>query len=224
MPTFEGQFLSIVFTGRHNPQILNHDFLVKNEILPKDEAPFIELFDKQDSNPFTEFISTPVLSSLKYGPISIVIEESRYQIMDGRFNGKPETTIIDISRRYFGKLLRHTPLKLGGFNFNGIIEFADIQDEQPFYDRLGLRSERLAEITGATEMQIGVVLSYSWAGGMIEVALRRDKAYSPKGQLNFNYEFEYKDIDSFLGNLDDFEKVYQKFSKLLQSLGVRNMS
>ena len=40
MPLFEGKFFNIVFIGRLNPQILNHDFLLNNRVLPEDKEPF----------------------------------------------------------------------------------------------------------------------------------------------------------------------------------------
>jgi hypothetical protein len=112
MPSFKGQFFSIVFIGRQNPQILNHDFLFSHGVLPKDKEPFKNLFAKQDSQPFTEFISTPVITSIKYGPISLVVEENRYQIIDNRFEDPPSSPIIQITKKYFEELLRYLPVAI----------------------------------------------------------------------------------------------------------------
>ncbi|MBI4334639.1 MAG: hypothetical protein HY673_25575 [Chloroflexi bacterium] len=96
MPSFEGRFFSIVLIGRQNPQILTHDFLLKNEVLPKDREPFKGLITEEGSLPFTEFISTPVITSITYGPISITIEENRYQITDNRFEDPPSSPIMSV--------------------------------------------------------------------------------------------------------------------------------
>ena len=97
MPSFEGQSLSIVFTGKQNPRILNHDFLLNNGVLPKNKEPFKGLFAKQDSDPFTDFLSTPVLACIRYAPINLLVEENRYQIRDDRFE---DSTIESDYRDY----------------------------------------------------------------------------------------------------------------------------
>lgn len=220
MPRFTGRFLSIVFIGRQNPQILNHDFLISNEVLPREDDPFKKLFAENSPQPFTEFISTPVLSSIKYGPISITIEESRYQIRDDRFSRPLSSPIVQITKNYFGKLLRHTPLYVGGFNLSGIIEFTDPDDEQNFDRRLGMSREQLCKMADADEIRVSIFFSFCWKNGMIEIRLPKPKELTKPGEFNFNYEFKYQDIDNFLANLEDFEQVYDKFDNLLESLNV----
>ena len=224
MPSFEGQFLSIVFTGKQNPRILNHDFLLNNGVLPKNKEPFKGLFAKQDSDPFTDFLSTPVLACIRYAPINLLVEENRYQIRDDRFEDPPSSPIIEITRKYFGELLRFTPLQLGGINLNGIIKFVDVSDEQAFDERLGLTRKNLSDTVGSTDVRIGVSFSFPWNKGMVDVHLFRPKDRSQPGTISFNYEFNYQDIDSFLKNLDDSDQVYKKFIDLLQSLGVKGVS
>jgi len=220
MATFEGVFSSIVFIGRHNPQILNHDFLVKHNVLPKDQPPFKELFAKEGAQPFSEFISTPVLATIKYGPISIVVEESHFQTVDRRFEDPPSSPIMQIAKRYFGELLRYTPLQLGGINLNGVIRFSDVKDEHAFDERLGVDRAPLSGMVRTTDVRMGLFFSYPWKNGIVEVQLPKPKDRSKLGTINFNYEFKYKDIDGFLANLDDFGKVYATFKSLLKSLGI----
>jgi hypothetical protein len=86
MASFQGQSIGIVLLGRHNPQILNHDFLLKHKVLPVDQEPFASLLKQQEGQAFTEFICTPVISSLRYGPVNIVVEDGRFQIGDQRFD------------------------------------------------------------------------------------------------------------------------------------------
>lgn len=219
MATFEGVFSSIVLIGRQNPQILNHDFLVNNNVLPKDQPPFKELFAKDGTQPFSEFISTPVLATIKYGPISIVVEESRFQTMDRRFEDPPSSPIIQITKRYFG-VLRHTPLQLGGINLNGVIRFSDAKDEGAFDERLGFDRAPLSGMVGTTDVRIGLFFSYPWQNGIVEVQLPKPKERSKLGTINFNYEFKFKDIETFLANLDDFGRLYASFKTFLKSLGI----
>ncbi len=223
MPTFKGMFFSIIFTGRQNPQILNHDFLIDNKVLPENEEPFKTLLSGENSKPFTDYISTPIITSLKYGPISIIVEENRFQIMDTRFENPLSSPIINITKKYFGDILRFTPFVLGGFNFNGIIKFDD-KEEETFDKQLGIEREKIIDILGADDIRIGLYLSYSWNKGMVEVNLPKIKDRSKPDVINFNYEFKYQNIDQFLLNLDDLPLVYDKFNNLIDSLNIRRES
>jgi hypothetical protein len=117
--------------------------------------------------------------------------------------------------------LRYTPLQIGGINLNGIIEFADIDDEQAFDERVGFRRKSLLSMTGEERTRIGFIFNFPWSDGIVEVQLPKPKIQSNPGVLNFNYEFEYKNIDAFLEYLDNFGKIYDKFNNLLQSLNLR---
>ena len=78
-------------------------------------------------------------SSIRYGPIAVTVDESRFQIVDhGYFDHPSSTTIVDIIKRYFGKLLVHTPLQIGGVNFNGLVVFRNLEDEWEFDRRIGI--------------------------------------------------------------------------------------
>ena len=141
MPNFKETLFSIVFIGRFNPQILNHDFLVNNKILPEKEEPFKALFAKEDNKPFTEFMSTPVLTTIKYDSINIVIEESRFQIQDLNNTDPSTSPIVSITKKYFGEILKYTPISAGGINLNGIITFTDADDEQRFNETIGISKD-----------------------------------------------------------------------------------
>lgn len=121
MPIFDLKLFSIVFIGRQNPQILNHDFLIKNEVLPIKSEPFKSLIkdSSQKKPPFTSYLSTPVVTALDYKWISIIVEENRFQIKDAKFKVPSKSPIITISKEYFGTLLKYTPFQVGGINFGG---------------------------------------------------------------------------------------------------------
>lgn len=220
MPNFKGKFFSIVFIGNLNPQILTHDFLINHEIIPLNQEPFKELLAKKDVRPYTNFISTPAFTSISYGPISIIIEQNRYQIMDTRFTNQPFNTIIEITQKYFGKLLRFTPFQLGGINLNGIIQFANVDDEQVFDKSFGISRDNLSKIIGSGNFRTGISFNFAWENGFIEVSVSKPKKPLQQGILNYNYEFDFKNIDSFLGNLGNFEKFYTKFNSFLSSFGL----
>jgi hypothetical protein len=224
MPSFKGVFFSIVLLGRQNPQILNHDFLVKHGILPPDKEPFKDLLKQEDSQPFTEFISTPIISSIKYGFISIAVQENLYQITDSRLESPSESAIIPITKKYFGEILRYTPFLLGGINFNGSITFSNVDDEQRFDENSGINRNIINNLAGTINTRIGTILSFPSEEGVIEIQMIKPKDRALPGIINFNYEFEYKDIDSFLGNFDGTLSLYGKFVSFLRSLDVGSES
>jgi hypothetical protein len=220
VPTFEGQFLSIVFLGRHNPQILNHDFLVDQTVLPRDREPFQSLLAKERNKQFDQFISTPVMATIRYGPVSIIVDENRYQIKDDRLADPASSPIMGIARKYFGDLLRYTPLKVGGVNLNGVIRFTDEEDLGRFEQREGLNRQAISGLIGQPAFRASLTLGFAWHKGLVEVRLHRAKNEPETIRANFNYEFGYSDIDSFLANLDDVGLVYQRFREFLASLEV----
>ncbi len=221
MPIFEGKFFSIIFLGKQNPQILNHDFLVNNKVLPKNKEPFKTLFSRKNAESFTDFVSTPVLVSIKYDTISITVEENRFQIMDFKFEDPLSSPIIQIAKKYFGDILKFTPFILGGVNFNGIIKFSDNKDEEMFDKQLGMEREKVSNIFRVNNIRMGFSFSYPFNKGIVEINLPKLKDRSKPGTVNFNYEFKYENISNFIANLDDLPIVYKKFCELLESLKVR---
>jgi len=220
MPRFEGKFLSVVLVGHQNPQILNHDFLVKNNILPVDKDPFKTLIDKDAGRPFDEFVSVPILATIRYGHVSITVQEDRYQILDNRFGSPADSPIFDITRNYFQKHLKYTPFTVGGMNLNGIIYFSDLSDELKFDERLGINRPKFAELLRADGIRTGATVAAAHRNGLIEVQIAKPKDGSPVALFNLNYEFKYEEIGTFMANLDDAEALYHESQRILLALGV----
>ena len=232
MASFKGQFASIVLIGRHNPQILNHDFLVRHDVLPRESEPFRSLLADSGRgpgsgvSPFSEFISTPVASSIRYGPIAVTVDESRFQIVDhGYFDHPSSTTIVDIINRYFGKLLIHTPLQIGGVNFNGLVVFRNLEDEWAFDSRIGIsrsvvqswaKRPTISESAPRSLLQGSTILSNSRS--------RRPKGFTDNGFLNMNYEHKFHSLDDMMRWVGSIEELYRDFVAVLQSLDVEVMA
>ncbi len=220
MPNFKEQLFSIVIIGRLNPQILNHNFLIDNEILPVGEEPFKSLLAKENGNPFTEFVSTPVLASIKYDSISMVIEESRYQIKDSNYGNPVSSPIVDITKKYLGEILKYTPMTVGGINLSGNITFDDEKDEQGFNERFGVNKDALITHAGTEDIRLGMNFAFKWLEGLVDVQIPKLMGSSNSRMINFNYEFQYTNMKDFFGNLDKVDQIHEKFSEILKSLGV----
>lgn len=221
MPVYKHNFFSIVLLGSHNPQILNHDFLINNKILPQEEEPFKTLLDgeKKGKKPFNEFLSTPPVTSIRYKWISIIVDQNRYQIKDDSKKTSYESPIIQITKEYFGKYLKYTPFILGGLNFHGELLFHDGEDQISFDSKMGIDSSRLA-ISHESYPEFDIRIKLPWNDGKIEIRKSKDPIDKLKGAFNFNYEFKYEDIDSFMNKLDDVSVAYKKCADILESLGV----
>jgi hypothetical protein len=182
--------------------------------------PFPELLKREDGAQFTSFVSLPVLSTISYGPISITIDENRFQIRDDRYGDPASSPVIHIVRNYFGECLKYTPFDLGGINLNGVVQFADADDEKAFDESLGICTETIARLAGSAEARSSLFFGAPWHKGKMEFRIVKDKVATGRAEANFNYEFGYKEIDSFLGNLDDVQLVRARFDSILKQLGV----
>lgn len=223
MPLFSPIFFSIVFIGRQNPQILNHDFLIRNKVLPVEREPFRSLIkESSDKKPaFTEYLSTPVVTTLAYKWISIIVEENRFQIKDSNFKEPLKSPIVSITKKYFGEILRYTPFRFGGMNFAGKLSFLNEDDERDFDDRLGIDSKKFETNFKTKEVRYSSRISLPWSGGQIELRVEKPKEGLKDGNMNFNFEYIYEDIDKFIGKLDGAEKVYRKFNEILKNLKLK---
>ena len=222
MSIFDLKLFSIVFIGRQNPQILNHDFLIKNEVLPVKREPFKSLIkdSSQKKPPFTSYLSTPVVTALDYKWISIIVEENRFQIKDAKFKVPSKSPIITITKEYFGTLLKYTPFQLGGINFGGELKFSDLEEERNFDDRLGIDNKKFETYFKVNKVRISNRITFPWNDDQLELRIDKPKKDLNISNLNFNFEFTYENIDSFIGKLDKVDKVYMKFKEILLKLNV----
>ncbi len=223
MPSFTPKFFSIVLLGRQNPQILNHNFLIENNVIPVQSEPFKSLIEESSDKkqPFTEYISTPVVTTLRYKWISIIIEENRFQIKDDKFENPSKSLIIGITKNYFGNLLRYTPFRLGGINFFGELNFINEKDESDFDHVLGVDSHKSQLFLKTAKARYSTKIDSSWNGDKIEIRINKPKEGLEKGEINFNYEYNYEDIDSFINKLYKTNNVYKKFNEILKLLKVK---
>ncbi len=224
MPIFKLKFFSIVLVGRQNPQILNHDFLINNQVIPINEEPFKTLI-KQSSKgkpPFSQYLSTPVVTQLSYNWISIIVQESRFQIIDNKVSAPSKSPIISFTKKYFGELLRYTPFQLGGLNFNGELKFSNKNDENNFDKMLGIDSEKFKSNFGIKNtIQFESKINFPLDNGQGQLNVSKPKKVKDTGIANFNFEFGYEDIDSFMTRLDEAERFFEFYEDMLVKLKVK---
>jgi hypothetical protein len=228
MTTFKGEHANIVLVGKHNPQILNHDFLVQNNVLPLDVEPFASLLgiDHESilvgESPYSEFISTPVVSSIRYGPVTIIVNPQRFQIQDNAyFNDPAGTSIASLTRRYFGDLLKFTPLEACGVNFSGLLEFESTADELAFDARLGIDRATIQKWAGESErLRVGVQVSQRRKLHAVEFQVLKPRDLADKGQLNANYESKLSSVADMVACVDGVDDFHRDLLKLLQQLEV----
>jgi hypothetical protein len=218
MARFESKFFSIVFLGRMNPAILNHDFLMLNNIIPSEEEPFRSLLKRETGKQFSEFLSTPVMATIRYDKIPILIEEERYQIADHTSTPPHLSPIIQITKNYFGKVLKYTPLRIGGFNFNGVVSFDSQDDENAFDEKLGLHAADAKNLLSVTSVQMSGVIRYPFLEGTSEIKVSKPKKPKEPTTLNYNYEFESTKPDELLSRLDRVKEIHNHFLDILKKI------
>ena len=223
MSIFNGKYFSIVFIGKQNPAILNHDFLERNNVIPREKEPFSTLYSKNKGKPFNDTITTQIFAAIRYDHISITVEENKFQIIDEKLGDPTQSPILPMTKKYFGELLRYTPMKLGGINFNGEIEFKTQKDQDSFDAELGISKSKLKKKIDEKKLTVGVIFSFPWENGIVQVQIPKPKDRAKRCAVNFNYEFKFSDMDTFLKNLNDTGKAHKKFIRFLKLMGLENI-
>lgn len=221
MASYARNVFSIVFLGQFNPSILNHEFLVANDIIPKNIPPFVKFLQKPTGQQFSEFLSTPVVSNIKYDKYSMLVETGRMQVLDETRSKPEESPIIDIAKKYL-QVLRHTPIKLCGFNFKGNLRFVDVIDEREFDERLGVGREKIVKLSRSGIPRISQHISWSYKNGTALLQINKPKGESPDCLIQINFEFEnFGSLEEFLKNLDLVAECHDEFRRLLSELEVK---
>ena len=113
---------SVIVANAHNPSILNHDWLIANEVLPDVQEGW-----EMAEPPFT----TPPLSRIHYqNNVHIVLESGKLVITTQKLQRNvttcPERVITEIARQYV-MVLEHIPYVAAGNNFKAMIECEDAE-------------------------------------------------------------------------------------------------
>jgi len=98
--------------------------------------------------------------------------------------------------------------------------FSDYKDEKDFDDRLGIDREKFGTCLKTEKARFSATINSPWNDGQIEIQINKPKEGLKDGEINFNFEFFYEDIDSFIGKLDEADKAYKLFNDILKKLKV----
>lgn len=221
MGTAKLDLFSIVLVGRQNPQILNHDFLIRNNVLPTCE-PFVRTNLKEGETAFSDFISAPPFARIVYGNVSLLVHEDRYQALDESGSDPLHSPVMGITRKYFGDLLKFTPFKIGGMNLNYRLTFKEGNEEQSFDTALGLDSENARNAFGSQSLVTSMTAELPFLDGQMSVVIAKSRQPGQPARINFNYEFGFPgDMQGFLANLDRIGKIAEYRTSLFQRLGIQ---
>ncbi len=115
MPDFRFQQLAIVVVAKnHNPTILNPDFLIRNEIIPKE-------WETSDNPVCTDPVAQVAFTS----GVTITAEFNKIVFTEKTLGRAPEDiSVPEIAQRYI-RTLPHVAYKAIGINPDGIMLFED---------------------------------------------------------------------------------------------------
>lgn len=95
-----------------------------------------------------------------------------------------------------------------------------MEEERNFDDRLGIDNKKFETYFKVNKVRISNRITFPWNDDQLELRIDKPKKDLNISNLNFNFEFTYENIDSFIGKLDKVDKVYMKFKEILRKLNV----
>jgi hypothetical protein len=207
----KNNFLSVISLGSFNPAILTPEFLVEQKIFSFESPPV--------------GTTSPVISQIKSGNISLLVELERFQVMHDAVDDFQKSPIVSISSNYLD-VLKYTPIFVQGINFNlNLKNYGDSVSLKKIFDNpiktmveyLHKFEEYLIDVKtkvlkGRNETEAINCKYFIDAGISVAVNLKKE---DKEVVLNFNYEVQnIKDDRSRLKNISD---NYQRIWKLLES-------
>ena len=206
MAKYTQTYTNVVVLGNMNPQILTHNWLVKERIISKKVFGSTE----QRANPFTQFISTPPFVQLAYGNLLFTVEIGKFVLQQNE--ARIDNNIFKIAKRYF-ETLHHTPVQKIGFNVHGILQFDSRRDESLFDKRYLSCGESLKELTGNLKHKIGFEISYKQGRAFYGLQCSKVKTKA-EANINCNWEFDVSSpanvtsvLESVAGNIRYMDKL-----------------
>ena len=191
MAEYKHNFVNVTVLGRMNPQILTHDWLVKNRIINSRD------FVNKDANQlaFSNYVNIPPMTQLAYGPLVFTVEENKFVLSDSKA-GIGKTKIYRMARQYF-KLLSHTPLTKVGFNVQGTLTFKNAREMKEFDSKYISCGEALKQIAIGKGEKISFIVNTKKGKAVYRLTCTKHPD-EPKAILSGNCEFDIKDSAGLL--------------------------
>ena len=206
MAEYKHSFVNVTVLGRMNPQILTHDWLVKNKIITWRD------FVTRDKTkvPFSTYFNTPPMTQLAYGPLIFTIEESKFVLSDSKA-GIEKSKIYRMADKYFD-LLPHTPLTKVGFNVQGILTFKNTKEMKEFDSKYINCGEALKQMAIGKGERISFAVSTKEGKAVYRLTCTKHPE-EPKAILGGNCEFDIKDSAGLLEILSDSVKYVEELGQ-----------
>ena len=202
--------LNIVIIGNMNPQIINHEWLLKEKIIS--EKHFVS--NQSGQSPFGTYINTPPLTQITYKNIKFTVEMQRFELSTQEKSLNSD--IFNIAKEYFIKL-SHTPVTKLGFNIIGFIEFKPIEELEKFNKKWLNYSDSLVKLVGNQEVNLGFGFIFKEAGAQYRLdCMVPDK--QNRRRIRFNCEFDIKDTNDIVNILSDSSKYINRMDTLIKGL------
>ena len=212
----KNSFLTFIALGSFNPALLTPDFLAEEKIFSFETSP--------------EGRTSPVVSEIKFGNISLLVELERFQVMHQEVDSFEKSPIISIMSNYLN-VLKHTPVFVEGINFNiNLIDYADSTTVANIFEKpidgiinyVGKSDEYFIDVNtkvagGRDETQVINCKYYVDDGVSVSINLRK---LDMKIVLNFNYEVQnIKSDRSRLSIIpDNYQDIYEKFIGFVEKI------
>ena len=210
MAEYIQDLLNVVVIGNMNPQIINHEWLLKEKII--NEKHFVSR--RPGESPFKQYVCTPPFTQIIYDNIKFIVEMNRFELSTQQKSINSD--IFDIAKEYFSKL-PHTPVTKLGFNIIGFFKFDNADELQKFNKKWMDYSDSLAKLIQNKEINLGFGVTFKE-----DIALYRLDCIVPdahqRRQVNFNCEFNIKDTQGIISILSDNLKYINRMDTLIKSL------
>lgn len=210
----KNNFFSVIFLGNFNPAILTNSFLKSTKIFESESEP-------------SATNTTPIFRNIDFLNIRFLIDLERFQVIESDIDEFQTNKSLDIAYKYIN-LLKYTPLKVSGINFNFDAKITDFIPQLEVIEK-----NEISKILNGLYLSFnirkefeGVLLSYS--GYDLRVKIGEDKQMRlgvtkiGKDLFRINYNYEVRDLDKKEDNKffikNNFGNIFSDFKNITNTL------
>lgn len=195
---------SIVVAGAQNPNIINHDFLVRQKIIAKEI-------------PEPQAIILPPYARLAYDDFQITVDQNKFRI-DQKFRTLSDIFIGKTVKKYYA-CLQHTPLTAFGFNFTGEILWNNSSEYNEFRHEDVILGEKGKSAINDPYWKLGQILRYQQGDFMNTITIQpsNDDGKSPIDS-NSHRELKIDALETLNKEIASPTKLFRGIEKLLKAI------